>query len=500
MLTNKTITAVATPPGVGAVAIIRISGEKTIDIINKIFTRQKSQKSPMLSHKLYYGKITDESNNIIDEVMCVLMRAPRSYTCEDTAEIHCHGGIATVAAVLDIVLKNGANLAEPGEFTKRAFLNGRIDLSQAEAVMELISAKNQLARRATLRKLAGGLSQKVKSARQQILSWLANIELSIDYPEHEEEAENLATIQQECVILLQNLDNLAKTANIGNFIQMGVPTAIIGRPNVGKSSLMNAILQQERAIVTEIAGTTRDTLTESVVVRNIPILLTDTAGIRQNLTDFANLESLEKFANLESLENSQNSKNPENEVDKIDKIEQIGINRTIKSAENAELVLFVLDNSEPPQQEDIAIMQLLNDKKKIIVLNKNDLPPKFSLTDLTSLSNLSTLNNVENVPTVKISAKTGEGLNELYSTIESLFFGGKISVDDDIITKERDKLLLQQAISHIKQAQQEISASVPEDIISISLRAAYVALGEILGEVVADDIVDRIFAEFCVGK
>lgn len=484
MLTNNndntinTITAVATPPGVGAVAIIRISGPKTNSIIKKIFIPKKAKttkKTPLKSHKMYYGTIIDENHQIIDEVMCVLMNKPHSYTCEDTAEIHCHGGLATVAAVLGTLLENGATLAQPGEFTKRAFLNGRIDLIQAEAVMELISAKNNLARRATLRKLAGGLSSKIKQARQQILLWLANIELSIDYPEHEEEASNLATIQQDCGVLLQTLTNLAATANIGNFIKTGVPTAIIGKPNVGKSSLMNAILQAERAIVTEIPGTTRDTLTENVSVRNIPIQLTDTAGIRQN---------------------------------KVDKVEQLGIDRSLALAESSELVLFVLDISEQLQPEDTAIMHLLQnqDNKKIILLNKADLPPKCEWENFNTSENPENPENsnksniFQNTPTIKISAKTGTGLNELYATIEKMFVSENIAIDDDIITKERDKLLLQTAISQLNTAMTEITQGVPEDIISISLRAAYIALGEILGETVADDIVDKIFAEFCVGK
>ena len=445
-MSRDTIAAIATAPGVGALAVVRISGPEAESILAKIFKPDKLQ-----SHRMYYGTVYD-GGQVIDEVMCVLMRAPRSYTKEDVAEIHCHGGTNTVMAVLAVLYKNGARPAEPGEFTKRAFLNGRIDLSQAEAVMELINAGTDIARRAVLRKLSGGLSRKVHGFRDRILKWLAHIELSVDYPEHEEEAMNLSMVQEEGKDLLDELKALRDTAQLGERIIAGVPTVIVGRPNVGKSSLMNAILQKDRAIVTDIPGTTRDTLTEHVSISGVPILLTDTAGIREGL----------------------------------DQAEQIGVGRSVTSAQSAELALHVIDRSAPLTDEDMAVADLLRGQKKIIVLNKSDLP---------------CLAEVEpDAPVVAVSAKTGEGLNELYNLVREMFFEGGLSADGDIITQARHRYLLDEVVSHLQAALKDIEKQMPEDIISIDLKAAYMLLGEMIGEAVGDDVLDRIFEEFCVGK
>jgi len=445
---NDTIAALASGSGVGAVAVVRMSGACAELILGRVFEPFPHLLS-LESHRLYYGILKDEAGQTVDEVMCVLMRAPRSYTREDVVEIFCHGGAATVALVLDTLYKNGARPAEPGEFTKRAFLNGRIDLAQAEAVMELINAKTDLARRAVLRKLSGGLSRKVAGARDRILGWLAHIELSIDYPEHEEEAMNLAMVLEEGAGLVQELEALRATARHGQRIKYGVPTVIVGRPNVGKSSLMNAILQEDRAIVTDIPGTTRDTLTEAVTVKGVPILLTDTAGIREG----------------------------------ADQVEQIGVSRSVEQAQIAELVLHVIDGSSPLTDEDMKVEDLLEGQRKIVVLNKCDLPVKVEL---------------ENA--VKISAKTGEGLEELYRMVEGLFLEGDISADGDIITQARHVYLLDEILGHLQKAFEDIASAVPEDIISINLKSAYVLLGEMIGEAVGDDVLDRIFLEFCVGK
>ena len=467
---SDTIAAIASPVGVGAVAVIRMSGSDTKQILHRIF-EPKGRRLPLPSHHMCYGIIRDNEGRVVDEIMCTIMYGPRSYTREDLAEFYCHGGMTTVTGVLKTIYENGARPAEPGEFTKRAFLNGRIDLSQAEAVMELINAKTDLARRGVLRKLSGGLSRKIKGARDRILTWLAHIELSVDYPEHEEEAMNLAMVKEESAGLIKELEDLRATAKLGDRIKAGVPTVIVGKPNVGKSSLMNAILQEDRAIVTDMPGTTRDTLTESVTVRGVPILLTDTAGIREGL----------------------------------DKVEQIGVERSVEQAMSAELVLHVIDRSAPMTDEDFAVAELIEGQKKIIVFNKCDLKP----WDATSLADSDIfpespsdagLPSGSAIPVVEVSAKTGEGLDELYRLVEEMFLEGAVSAEGDIITQARHSYLLDGAIEHLKNAVFDIKDGIPEDIVSIDLKGAYGLLGEIIGEAVGDDVLDRIFEEFCVGK
>ena len=455
---NDTIAAVATAQG-GALAVIRVSGPGTVQVLGKVFVpgdREGKKGFPLPSHYLCYGAVRDEDNRDIDEVMCVMMYGPRSYTREDMAEIYCHGGFSTVRAVLAALYKSGARPAEPGEFTKRAFLNGRIDLSQAEAVIELINAKTDMARRAVLRKLSGGLSRKIKDARDRILTWLAHIELSVDYPEHEEEAMNLSMVREEGGVLLSELCALRATARLGDRIKLGVPTVIVGKPNVGKSSLMNAILQEERAIVTDLPGTTRDTLTETVTLRAgksvVPILLTDTAGIREGAGT----------------------------------VEQIGVERSVEKAVSAELILHVIDRSKPFTEEDFAVADLTAGRCKIVVLNKCDLKPWGNEISLFAGG-----------PVAEVSAKTGEGLDKLYQLVAEMFAEGDISADSDIITHERHCYLLDGAIGHLKAAMED---GILEDIAAIDLKAAYMLLGEIIGEAVGDDVLDRIFEEFCVGK
>ena len=499
MYSTDTIAAIITPIGVGAIAVVRVSGPDSERILSKIFAynykRDKSgnklkedkhaqnngtSQKLFLSHTMYYGTIRDENDQVLDEVMCTCMYGPRSYTREDVVEIYCHGGTAAVMAVLSVVLKNGARPADPGEFTKRAFLNGRIDLSQAEAVMELINSKTDIARRAVIRKLSGGLSNKIQDFRNRILTWLAHIELSVDYPEHEEEAMNLLMVKEQGQVLLKEIEDLRATAILGERIKTGVPTVIAGRPNVGKSSLMNAILQENRAIVTDVPGTTRDTLTESVTMptgeadtgktgkfsAGIPILLTDTAGIRET----------------------------------TDPVEQAGVERSLENTKAAELILFVVDASVPLTKEDYAVAELLENQnqKKIIVFNKCDL--KYSETENTLKEVVSAALFVDEEYKVEISAKTGFGLNNLYAIIEEMFLNNKVSADGDIITQARHTYLLDEVISHMQKMLYDIESSIPEDIIAINLKAAYVTLGEIIGETVGDDVLDRIFKEFCVGK
>ena len=502
---KDTIVAVASGMGPGALAVIRVSGPETCCIIEKVFlpggtgsSGGGKTKFPLPSHLLCHGIIQDENGQIVDEVMCVVMHKPRSYTKEDVAEIYCHGGTATVLSVLGVLYRTGARPAEPGEFTKRAFLNGRIDLSQAEAVMELINAKSDLARRAGLRKLSGGLLRKVNNFRDRILTWLAHIELSVDYPEHEEEAMNLAMIRDEGQKLCKELKELRATARLGERIKTGIPTAIVGKPNVGKSSLMNAILQEDRAIVTDMPGTTRDTLTEEITVRNIPILLTDTAGIRE-------------WDGREPSNSTMMQLGHDGQKPQLDEAEQIGVERSKKHVQSAELVLHVIDRSAPLTEEDYNIAELLSEsqnkgQKKIIVLNKSDLPPAqmgvySALTDWPSAYSGIIIQPTDHA--IEISARTGEGLDELYRIIEKLFLentDGSMIADGDIITQARHSYLLDEVIRHLESALSDIGDSIPEDIISIDLKSAYVKLGEIIGEEVGDDVLDRIFEEFCVGK
>jgi len=464
---NDIIAAIATAYGNGAIGVVRMSGEGVLGLLMRIFSLQRkstglvSRPVDFASHHMYYGNII-ANGEIIDEVMVCPMLAPRSYTKEDTVEIYAHGGMVILRSVLDAVLCEGARLAEPGEFTKRAFLNGRINLTQAEAVMDLINAGSDAARRAGLRQLGGGLSRRIEELRDKILNWLAHIELSIDYPEHEDEAKTVAQILGEGNDVITGLTALYKTATIGRMLRDGIKTAIIGRPNAGKSTLLNAILSEDRAIVHEQAGTTRDILTEHVVVGGVQLLLMDTAGIRQT----------------------------------SDPVEKIGVEKTIEAAEDAELVLYVIDGSEGFVSEDVEMLERLKGKPLIVLMNKCDLPKfnayKNGLTKLTPTDKHS----------LAISTLTGEGLDKLYEKIHEIFLSGigDANKDADIITRERHRILIEQATSHVRTAMQEIELGVPEDLVSVGLRAAYMALGEVLGVEIADDIVDRIFAEFCLGK
>jgi len=454
---NDIIAAIATAPGHGAIGIIRMSGSGVMELLGRIFQSggsNASQIGTFESHRMHYGKIIADGE-IIDEVMVCPMLAPRSYTMEDTVEIYAHGGMVVLRGVLEATLSAGARLAEPGEFTKRAFLNGRVNLTQAEAVMDLISAGSDAARRAGLRQLGGGLSRRVEAARDKILSWLAHIELSIDYPEHEDEAKTAAQILAEGGEVISGMEALYKTAAVGRILRDGIKTAIVGRPNAGKSTLLNAILSEDRAIVHEMPGTTRDVLTERVVVDGVPLVLMDTAGIR----------------------------------DTKDPVEKIGVEKTLEAAEAAELVLYVVDNGIGFTEEDSDMIVRFAGKPLIVLFNKCDLVAgqNFQL--------------VSENHQLKISAQTGIGLDALYELINEIFLTGiNSTAEADIITRERHRVLLEQAIFHVKNAMQEISGGVPEDLVSVSLRAAYLALGEVLGVEVADDILDRIFAEFCVGK
>ena len=448
---------------------MRISGEGALEVLRRVFRPMPAKTE---SHRMYYGKIFC-GNEVVDEVMVCYMKAPRSFTCEDSVEIYGHGGMFVLGEVLSVVLENGARLAEAGEFTKRAFLNGRLNLSQAEAVADLIGAKTAAARRAALRQLGGGLSSRVEGVRDRILMWLAHIELSIDYPEHEEEARNVSEILSEADAVISDLQKLAATASMGRIIREGVRTAIVGRPNVGKSTLLNAILHENRAIVHETAGTTRDVLTEEVRVADVPLIIMDTAGLRET----------------------------------ADPIEKIGIQKTRDAALDAELILYVADMAQGLTQEDFEEIEKFSDEKNFLVLmNKAD---KFSQGQFSGTSSPNPYELFEKsstktltAKTLRVSARTGEGLEDVFSEIRKLFMAGNIGTggEDEIITRERHRVLLAQAVGHLENAKRELREGVPEDLVSVSLRAAYIALGEILGKEIGDDILDRIFAEFCVGK
>jgi len=454
MMDSDVIAAISTPHGIGAVGIVRLSGSNVMDVFRRIFGDGEYE-----SHRMYYGQIVN-GGEVIDEVMACCMLAPRSYTREDTVEIYAHGGVATLYGVLNAALDNGARLALPGEFTKRAFLNGRINLTQAEAVMDLIGAASSAARRAGLRQLGGGLGRRITSGRDRLLFWLANIELSIDYPEHEDEAINRDTILAEGESWLADMNALLKTAEVGRVLRDGIKTAILGRPNAGKSTLLNAVLGEDRAIVHEIPGTTRDVLTERVQLGDVVLQLMDTAGIRQT----------------------------------SDPIESIGVEKSYQAAQDAKLVIYVMDRSLPPTDEDLEILDRLNDElcHVLIVLNKCDLPPAEGWDKRQVGLNAH-----------YISAQNRDGLGGLYESIQEKFLQGGLSGafgQDDIITRQRHMDILQSAIAHVRRAMDEFRAGVAEDLVSIGLREAYTALGEILGLEVSDDIVDRIFSEFCVGK
>jgi tRNA modification GTPase len=449
---SDTIAAIATPPGRSALGVVRISGNQAATVLSRIFFPERSA-GKWETHKLYHGYIHNNGEKR-DEVMAVLMRGSRSYTNEDTAEIYTHGGSMAMRGVLDAALLSGARPALPGEFTQRAFMNGRLNLVQAEAVMDLINAETTAARNAGLRQLGGGLSDRVNGFRDRILTWLAHIELSIDYPEHEAEAMNRDIIGRECDALLQEMQNLADTSKVGRLITEGLRVAIIGRPNVGKSSLLNAILGEDRAIVTEFPGTTRDALCEPVEIDGLPLLLIDTAGIRET-----------------------------NEP-----IEVKGVQKSYEQAEVAELILFMADRSKPPQEEDKKIIEYLNGKTNIKLLNKCDLEAADGWGKYTEA--------------LDISAKEHIGLDRLYHRIQKMYMDGldMHNQEADIVVRERHRYLLALSISHVQTARQGLLNKTPEDLISVDLRAAYLNLNELVGAEIGDDVAERIFSEFCVGK
>lgn len=455
---TDTIAAIATAMSSSGIGIIRISGDESVEIVDRIFSMKNEKKlSDMPTHTIHYGHIKD-GDEVIDEVMVVLMRAPKSYTKEDTVEIDCHGGVYVMKRVLETVIKYGARPAEPGEFTKRAFLNGRIDLAQAESVIDIIHAKNEFALKSSEQQLSGSLSIEVKTVREKLLHEIAFIESALDDPEHislDGYPETLHGIVEAAEKEIQKL--LAYSDN-GKILKEGISTVIIGKPNAGKSSLLNTLVGEERAIVTDIAGTTRDVLEEQINLNGIILNVIDTAGIRE--TD--------------------------------DVVEKIGVDRAKKYLNEADLVIYVVDTSTQLDENDYEIMDLLKDRKAIILLNKSDLTP---VTDGGSIR------QHLDKKMIAVSAKEQTGIEELEETIREMFFTGKVTFNDEVyITNIRHKTALQEALNSLNLVVQSILDGMPEDFYSIDLMNAYEELGSIIGEAVEDDLVNEIFSKFCMGK
>lgn len=436
-----------------------MSGEKCFEVLNKIFKPKKQESVENIKgYTIKYGHIV-ENNEIIDEVLVSYFKAPKSYTTENMCEINTHGGNVVIRKILELCLKNGANLAEPGEFTKRAFLNGRIDLLQAESVIDVINAKSEKEAKTGIKQLEGVLSKKIKEIKQEILDVMVNVDVSIDYPEYDVEDVTNSQISEMLDSVQTKLEILEKSFDNGKLIKEGIKTAIIGKPNAGKSSLLNAILKEDRAIVTEYEGTTRDTIEEFVNIDGVPLKLIDTAGIR----------------------------------DAKDEVEKIGIKKSKEIANDADLVIAIFDSSKELTKEDIEILNIIKNKKSIVLLNKVDLNSVLNEND-ERLKKIT-----ENV--LKISALNGEGLEKLYALISKMFSLEEINVDNDvIITNLRHKNLISKAIENVKKAKNTVEENMPIDIIAIFIKDILEDLGNITGEIVTDDIINEIFSKFCLGK
>ncbi len=457
---DDTIAAIATPPGEGGIGIIRLSGPSALHIATQIF-KPRHAVFPLKTHRLYLGYVLDPNSHVnIDEVLLTVMHGPNTYTREDVVEINCHGGIMPLRQTLELVLSLGARLAEPGEFTKRAFLNGRLDLAQAEGLLQVIRAKTAEGLQAALGQLGGTLSRHVIEVRRELLLLLARLEAAIDFPEEEDVADMAGCeVKVRAGEICQKIATLLGKAKQGRIYRDGVETVIIGRPNVGKSSLLNALLHEERAIVTEVAGTTRDQLSEYINIRGIPIKIVDTAGIRKTK----------------------------------DQIEVIGVERARSLAQKADLIIFMLNGAEDITREDREIALLLTDKKVIVMINKTDLAEKVTPKDV--LERL----GMDGATIIKASLLKGEGLKELEESIEQLVFRGEVEAGRaEFMAGVRQVQALQAAKRHLSELLE--SELEDPDLLSIDIKAAYSALGEITGETVGEDLLDTIFAEFCIGK
>lgn len=461
MYNSDTIAAIATGMTNSGIGIIRISGSESFAVAEKIFlpANKNIKIKDAESHTIHYGFIKD-GEETVDEVMVSVMKSPRSFTTEDTVEINCHGGMLVMNRILQLVITNGARLAEPGEFTKRAFLNGRIDLSEAEAVMDVISSKNDMALKSSVGQLRGKVSEKVKQLRSDIIYEIAFIESALDDPEHI----SLEGYPEKLLIkvnsLIKIVDNLLKSADSGRIMKEGIKTVIVGKPNAGKSSLLNILAGEEKAIVTDIAGTTRDVLEENINLHGISLNVIDTAGIR----------------------------------DTEDTVEKIGVERARKAAMDADLIIYVVDASVPLDGNDQMIFEMIHDKKSVILLNKTDLPSVIKEDDLLKMAGKDSV-------MIRTSTKDATGIDLFENTVKDMFFTGKINPDQEVvITNMRHKEALLRTLESLKQVKQSIENHMPEDFYSIDLMSAYTSLGSIIGEEVSDDLVNEIFSKFCMGK
>lgn len=457
-----TIAAISTPMGEGAIAIVRLSGDQAIDIADKLFKGVGGKRiKEVATHTIHYGHIIDpRTGEIAEEVMVAVMKGPKTFTKEDVVEINCHGGLVSVNRVLQLILNNGARLAEPGEFTKRAFLNGRIDLSQAEAVMDLIRAKTDRAMNMALGQMEGRLSKLIAKLRQEIIETLAQVEVNIDYPEYDDVEEVTHQLLIEKSTNVKNeIEKLLRTAGQGKILREGLSTVIIGRPNVGKSSLLNSLVQENKAIVTDIPGTTRDVIEEYVNVRGVPLRLLDTAGIRET----------------------------------EDIVERIGVERSRQVLKEADLILLVLNYSDELTVEDEQLFQAVEDMDVIVIVNKTDLPEKINMERVKELSRKHKL--------VTTSLLDDKGVDELEVAIATLFFEGTIEAGDmTYVSNTRHVALLNQALHSIEEAIQEVEMGTPIDIVQIDLTRTWELLGEITGDTVHDSLIDQLFSQFCLGK
>ena len=455
-----TITSISTPMGEGAIGIVRLSGPQAIEI-GDILYKGKKKLSEVETHTINYGHIIDpETNETVEEVMVSVLRAPKTFTREDIIEINCHGGILTINRILELTMTYGARMAEPGEYTKRAFLNGRIDLSQAEVVMDFIRSKTDRASKVAMNQIEGRLSDLIKKQRQSILEILAQVEVNIDYPEYDD-VEDATTdfLLEQSKRIKEEINQLLETGAQGKIMREGLSTVIVGRPNVGKSSMLNNLIQDNKAIVTEVAGTTRDVLEEYVNVRGVPLRLVDTAGIR----------------------------------DTEDIVEKIGVERSRKALSEADLILFVLNNNEPLTEDDQTLFEVIKNEDVIVIINKTDLEQRLDVSELREM--------IGDMPLIQTSMLKQEGIDELEIQIKDLFFGGEVQNQDmTYVSNSRHISLLKQARQSIQDAIDAAESGIPMDMVQIDLTRTWEILGEIIGESASDELIDQLFSQFCLGK
>lgn len=462
MYTEDTIAAIATPPGTGGVGIIRVSGQKSFDIVNSIY---KDSQTDLLVNRqnrtIQYGKIFNphENDQVLDEVLLLLMKGPHSFTAEDVVEIQCHGGIVVVREILKLLLRQGARLAEPGEFTKRAFLNGRIDLTQAEAIIDIIEAKSEKSLSVAVNQLDGTLAKLIRNLRESLLTLVAQLEVTIDYPEEDIEELTLEETGKKLIPIYEQMNQLLATANRGRLLRDGILTAIVGSPNAGKSSLMNALLRENRAIVTDIPGTTRDSIEESITIEGIPVRLVDTAGIR----------------------------------DTEDVVEKLGVDRAKEYLETAQIIVCVVDASKPLTEEEREILVEASSDHTIVFLNKSDKGATITIADIAQLGEFSMI--------APISAAQGEGMDILAQVVKDLVFGGTVSQSNEaLLSNVRHITLMEEAKAQLEQALANIEMGMAVDFVVTDIRSAWERLGDINGDSLRESLVDELFSRFCLGK